>query len=509
MAETSGTVRLQTQHGTLVLDREILRGPDGCLYEASDVSAAADHAAARVFVFIPSGHAQQAYLERLRHIDRLARYGWLTPDSVEHDPRYGVTAVFRLDRGRLLDGVPDADLGGLGDRARTIGRLCHAVARGHDAEIYHGHIGPMTVVLDGQTPMLLDAPVGTSTPAGVRPPGRAAADIRALGELLRSLTEGVPCARAQRARLATIVAKASAEEASRRYPQVVRMGDELLAMAARPAASSRGRFVLASTAAAVVLAGTAWAAFRAGETRSSDKLDNAAGLLAAMDFEIRDRETRIQQLEEKFSTQRRLVSTTQDFFWFAEQRVGVTPYSTVAFNAIELLGWPELFTRSGADDRTILADRLLLAREFVRAGYQRADGLHLDVIMTELMVAVWELQAGEVGNAVATLERVIPNLESRCIASDPLLRGAMQLLEYTRDRAAGREASLAPGAEAWVVRLINNLGGDPRPIDAPGSKLDSTRLRFYDAVSLERDMDFTASVLMRKGIDGVLLTPGS
>ncbi len=255
--------------GPFEIEQEIGRGGMGVVYRARRVDGAFDQQVA--LKLLPAGPRsavlgqrfvrERQILARLTHpaIVRLLDGGvandgrpWLAMEFVE-----GVD-LSRACAERQLD---------LRTRVWLIVEICGAVAYAHSCLVVHRDLKPSNILVDAQgTPHLLDFGIArlddetdaartltamqALTPRYAAPEQLAgerattAADVYALGVVLRELVDSAPPGRGDRSarkELALIIAKASAAQSSRRYASVAMLGDDLSDwLGARPLRSGIG-----------------------------------------------------------------------------------------------------------------------------------------------------------------------------------------------------------------------------------------------------------------------------
>lgn len=509
MAVTEEPQIISTRTGTLSLVRVVLEGPEGSLHEALRSDADPYASRSRHLVYIPRPECRAAYQERLKKIERLTYDGWMVPDSIVRDARVGLAAIYRIEQGHPLSEATDAQLGSLRDRALLMASLCRVVAHGHDAEIFHGNISDALIICNGGYPMLIDAPVGKWEQAdGVKPRyGRATTDIRAVASLLAKLTlENEPSSRPPRnARLleeiAEIVATAQADEPRTRFVQITQLGDRLGSLHRMPERKPRAvSGPLGLAVAAALFCMIAGVGYWLGSGKRSDKVASLSAQLAAAERQLETEQQEVVRLEEKMFALPEIRNQVFQTLRHSD-KLGMIPDNILAFTTIEQLMWPIGYESSQLLSRLSFHQaRMQTAREFVNQHQAQNNGDHLEVLTTRLQLSIWEFEAGETQAAADTLRRLIPALEQACIPSDPLLIGAGQLLAYVSGLASGQIPDAPADYEPWVQRAIDIALSTPRGPGPYGQLIQSMEARMNDEINFERDMEFTRSVIEKRGI---------
>lgn len=162
-----------------------------------------------------------------------------------------------------------------------------------------------------------------------------------------------------------------------------------------------------------------------------------------------------------------------------------------------MLLWPLTGNDSRSSERRLefLEDRLTVTKRFVDDAYTRGNEHHLETMLAELSIGVWEVQAGRLDRARIYLDRVVPNLENSLSASDPMLLGARQLSEMVSDRPSPTGAASGHQLEPWVRNL---LGFGPVP-PAPGEARVIGILEALESPELaDRNKEFTRRMMERR-----------
>lgn len=524
MPEVLSQRQISTRSGILNLVRDVLEGPDGRLFEAVPQEPHSFDWRSRFLVFVPNPRARERYLQRLKIIEKLTYYGWAVPDCLVHDRVVGLAAVFQVQQGVVLSEASVHQLGDVRDRMLLVARLCRVVSHGHDAEVFHGNISEPLVICNGGFPLLIDAPVGDPIrqPGGAPTSGRAAADIRAVGELVSRLTsdpallDAGACEPGLSGELARIISAARADEPDARFVQIARMEDALRNAAERPRDLAprlgseragwwaRGAWRPVVAAAACLAIGTVGSLLLAGHRHSVEHAElraRAAEAEASM-LEYRGEADRLTVMMDKLPRSR---ARTADLLRYSDKR-GVVPDLLLAFSAVEQLRWPMGVEKSYLEDRLSFQEhRLILGRQFIDQAYSLSEERNLEVILTELMVSTWEFEAGEVAAAADTLRRVVPKLKAICPSDDPLAIGAAQLLDYTSQMAAGEDAQAHPAFEPWVQRIIDIAVSAHTNAAGPyGERFTTLAKRMDDEENYERDMEYTRMIRERMRSRGLL-----
>jgi hypothetical protein len=500
-------MKVTTRSGSLSLVREVLQGPEGRLFEAIPSETDAFAPRSRFLVFAPHPDCRSGYLERLKRIEHLTYHGWVVPDTIVHDPEFGLVAIYRLEQGVPISEATDSQLGGIGDRSLLIARLCRVVAHGHDAEVFHGNISDALVICNGGYPMLIDAPVGPEHARDTtHQTGRASADIRAMGALLAKLVldrapqSGRADAPGLLDEVARIVATATADEPHPRFVQISRMEDVLGAAIDPPRVLVRdSRFHWpAAVGVAAALAVAAWAGFLAIDRDRRDELAEVRARVAEAEVRLEDRRIEAERLAAKLHVLPDMRERALGMLRYSDEQ-GVVADSLLAFSATEQLLWPLGTEQSHLATRlSFQHERLVAGRQVIDKAYARSEEHNLEVILTELLVSTWEFETGEVSAAADTLRRVVPKLQAVCGRSDPLAVGAAQLLAYTSDLAADRPAVASQAYEPWVKRIIDIAVSARTKAAGPyGERYRPLAERLNDEENYERDMEFTRSVTER------------
>lgn len=512
MPETEQHLKIATRSGLLSNFRVVREGPSGRLYSAESTPDHALGPAARCLVYVPSHGTQAGYLERLKKIERLAYHGWMVPDSIVRDGALGLAAIYRIEHGIPISEATEEHLGGLTQRVLLMARLCRVVAHGHDMEIFHGQIAEDLVICNDGYPMLIDAPVAgdeSCTQESARC-GRATADIRAIGAILANITlgprtpqagEGEPADMADD--IGRIVRAAQADEPSARFIQVMEMADRLRSLTdnrphRKPRRSSRWKTWLGAAAAAAVVS---LAVFITAERRNGAEIQTLHARFAETESRLETQRQETVRLADKLDTLRTLQDRGFSMMRFSHPH-GVTPDSLLMFAAVEQILWPIGVERSHLESRlSFQSDRLLAGRRFIDEAYARSDDHNLEVILTELLVGTWELEAGEHHAANDTLGRVVPKLLAVARDGDPLAVGARQLMSYASDLASDRTLTTPPDYEEWVKRVIDIAAS----ASANGAGPYGERYRLFaeqpDCDEAEqRDLEFTRSLMKRKSL---------
>lgn len=508
MLETEKQLRIHTRNGSLTLVREVLRGPDGRLFEAIADQEDAYVSRSRFMVFAPSPDFVRPYIERLRLLERLTYHGWMVPDSVDRDPRMGLVAVYRIEGGLSLAEATDSELGGLEDRARLVARLCRVLAHGHDAEVFHGHISAALVICNGGYPMLIDAPVGQAdTPVLGGGRGRASADIRAIGSLLAKLTS-VRLAESARPQtsglqedLNRIAATAQAEEPHPRFVQVCRMEDELNAAIAAPrqARAASGLPWPAAMGLAACLTLAALACYFLLERSHRAEIAESQTRIAAAETEARTNAAEAQRVLALWNKDLETRMQVSDRLRYSNKR-GVVPDLLLAYSSFEQMRWPIGLDRSFIEHRlSFQRDRLDAGRRFIDESHARSEENNLEVMLTEVIVSTWEFELGEMTAAADTLRRVVPRLKHLCADTDPIAIGAEQLLTYVSDLAQTDTPVAHQHYEDWVKRIIDICVSAQTKVEGPyGEQYKYLPERLNDEENYERDMAYTRSIRERQ-----------
>lgn len=522
MLDTEKQLRIHTRNTSLTLVREVLRGPDGCLFEAIADKEDPYVSRSRFMVFVPSPDFVRPYIERLQLLERLTYHGWMVPDSVDRDPRMGLVAVYRIEGGLSLAEATDIELGGLEDRALLIARLCRVLAYGHDAEVFHGHISAPLIICNGGYPMLIDAPVGQTdeSAAGTKVlrggRGRASTDIRAIGCLLSSMTPD-PTLNTAKARAPTleddlrrIASTAMAEEPHPRYVQVSKMEDELNAAILAPRSTHSATrlswpaalglvacLMLAAIACYVLLERTHQSEIAESQTRiasaEAEARTHAAEAKRLMDLWTKDLDTR---------------SRVSDRLRYSD-KYAITPDLLLGFSMTEQMRWPIGIDGSFIEYRlSFQRDRVGAARQFVDEAYARAEENNIEVMLTEVMLSTWEFEIGEIAAAADTLRRVVPRLKKICADTDPIAIGADQLLAYVSDLAQNNTSIAHQHYEDWVKRIIDiGVSAQTKVAGPYGEQFKYLSDRLNDEENYERDMEFTRAVMERRRARGLQVGP--
>jgi serine/threonine protein kinase len=216
--------------------QEIGRGGMGVVYEARDLSLQREVAVKVVATELP-GHFADRLLAEACIVARL-----------EHPGIVPVHAAGVLDDGRAwyaMQRVRGVDLhtwmkgdGAAPERLRIFLRICEPVAFAHSQGIVHRDLKPGNVMIgEFGSVLVMDwglaaagvAPAPAGTPGFMSPEQLAgedcspAADVFALGAILRLLTEGTRPPR----RLAAIISKATHRDAGQRYPDATALADDV------------------------------------------------------------------------------------------------------------------------------------------------------------------------------------------------------------------------------------------------------------------------------------------
>lgn len=512
MLDSEQELKIATRNGLLSNFKVMREGPAGSLYSAETTPAQGSAGPARCFVYIPSQGARAGYLERLKKIERLAYHGWMIPDSIVRDESLGLAAIYRIEHGTPLSEATEEQLGSLTQRVLLTARLCRVIAHGHDMEIFHGRLAEDLVICNDGYPMLIDAPVGNEESCAQEPApcGRAATDMQAIGAILTNLTLGPRTLRPEEDEpadmlddIGRIVRAAYADEHSTRFIQVMEMADRLRSLADnRPHRvqyrGSRWKTWLGAATAAAVVSLTV---FIMAERKNGHEIRVLHARVAEAESQLEAQRHETARLADKLDILPSLQDRGFDMMRFSHQH-GVTPDSLLMFAAMEQILWPIGVERSHLASRlSFQSDRLLAGRRFIDEAYARSDDHNLEVIVTELLVGTWELEAGEYHAASDTLGRVVPKLVVIARDDDPLAVGARQLMSYASDLANNRLLTTPSDYEVWVKRVIDVANSAMTNAAGPYGELYRPFAEQTDCDETEQhNLEFTRSIMKRESL---------
>lgn len=500
---------IDTRFGPLTLESQLVGGRDGQLWRAT-LGSQPEGNRSLYFAFLPLPHAEAECLERIRHLTPIASAGWATPDSIVRSPATGTAIVYRFQREST---IADAVTSGMFENREAglafCARLCDALAHLHARGMHHGTVTDEVILVStGCQPLVLDAPVGPAVASqssartdGSRPD--SAVDIRAVAGLVGRLkVQSAGKARGQHGHAATdeldrVLIKAAAAGGPNGYVQVCELRDDLAALT-RPTAASPRRFWPAALAAGLlIMSGLSFLAFSLGRQDGLARQQRAAEFESDAKQRLAAAESRVADLEKQSEVHRSLVKAVRDDLLFARNGQSLGSNTIAAWSSLEMLLWPLTGNDSRSSERRLefLEDRLTVTKRFVDDAYTRGNEHHLETMLAELSIGVWEVQAGRLDRARIYLDRVVPNLENSLSASDPMLLGARQLSEMVSDRPSPTGAASGHQLEPWVRNL---LGFGPVP-PAPGEARVIGILEALESPELaDRNKEFTRRMMERR-----------
>lgn len=512
----------------LTLTRCLRAGTGGEFWEAITADRPTPEAGshprpdALVFVFKGTMHDFRA---RLGRIAELAGFGWRLPDAVTQARGIGVVAIYTVshtpDLGRWLAASPAP---ARPDVIALFADMCNALAAAHAAHMSHDHLGSDCVLVEGGKPLIIDLPLGEvsvgehawaqESGGDPAPPPRLAGarDIRAMGVgLWSSLDRWASGARAGDHRNPTltgsgfepvedILGRAAANGTARGYTQISRMATDLeRLLTPAPATRPSGRWVgPACVACAALLAGVGVLFAYTGltgartlpvETEESPRLVRVQADLA----EARSRNTELTALIDR---RERAIGSLAETLHYSNYRPEPSKQSLAAWSMVEMLIWPIGEDQPSFERRiNFQRERLENARRIVSESYATADSEHIDAMLAELCLAAWEFQLGHAGRAAPALESLLPRLSGRLQPSDPLLKGANQLLSHARSAVNGETVTPEPGDEPWVRTLFTPAtpATDPHGGTGYGGTISLARVAMSDPAheTLVADLEYT------------------
>lgn len=500
---------IDTRFGPLALETQLVGGRDGQLWRAT-LESQSDGGRSLCFAYLPMPHAEAECLERIRMLTPFASAGWATPDSIVRSPLTGTAIVYRFQRETTIS---DAVTNGVfEDREAGLAfcaRLCDALAHLHARGLHHGTvIDDVVLVATGCQPLVLDAPAGPAmaSESSARTDGsrsEAVGDIRAVADLIgRFQVASTGRARGQHGHpakdeLDRVLTKAAAAGGPNGYVQICELRDDLIALALPRPASSRRLWPAAAAAGVLVISGLSVLSFSLGRQDGLQRQQRAAEFESDAVQRLAAAESRVADLEKQSEIHRSMVKAVRDDLLFASNGQSLGSNTLAAWSSLEMLLWP----LTGNDSRTIerrldfLEDRLTVAKRFVDDAYARGNEHHLETMLAELSIGVWETQAGRLDRARIYLDRVVPNLENSLSASDPMLAGARQLSEMVSNRQLPTGAASSKHLEPWVRNL---LGFGPIP-PAPGEARVIGILEALENPELaDRNKEFTRRMMERR-----------
>ena len=510
--------------------RCLIQSRSGRLWEAERINPDGDPI--RSLIIVLEAEDDQAFRERVVTIDRLGPHGWASPRVVARDTGGRRQVVFELNDDVLLDewaGGPRNEA----DRLRLALTLADGVDRAHEAGISHGRLSPSCVAVGADGPRLIDLPLGPpASPDAVRDDrwtgpwerrdeGGVLGDRRRLAAGMYWLLTGRP-ARDDRDHQATLVRGGCSDafagmiargfdpaaEPASAAALVRRIGAELApAPPEKAEGSTPSRLRGAGLAAAIACVGVlGFVAGQSGKSKIADSYERAA---IAYEAAAVEKDALIDELEQREALRRRAIGSVQDTLAYREYGAGITPNTLHLLGLIEMLTWPLDGSEESVNGRAKLhAERMKVARTLVDRAHIAADAEHIEVMLTELALGSWLFQSGKHAEAAVVLGGVSGRLQDRLQPSDPMRRGAEQLLQLAVDTALKDDPRFAAGLEPWVARILAN------PLDA-----DSSRDAFEDFASISvairgeasqalarEDFEFTMRMQQRL-IDKKLLNP--
>lgn len=501
---------IETRFGPLALETQLVGGRDGQLWRAT-LESESDDNRSLYFAYLPQPHAEAECLERIRHLKLIASAGWATPDSIVQNPSTGTAILYRLQReSTIADAMTHGVLDGREAFLAFCARLCDSLAHWHALGLHHGMIVEQVILVSGGCqPLILDAPVGSALIAdgtarveGVRQD--SALDIQAVSNLIRHLTSASHSKTRDHHKddasneLATLLNKASAAGGPNGYVQICELRDDLVDLARPRAGSSRRTWPVVVAAGLLVMSGLSGLAFSLGRQEGLGRQQRAAESMAEVIQSLAVAESRLADLERQSEVHRSMVKAVREDLLFASNGRSLGSNTLTAWSSLEMLLWP----LSDNDPRHVerrrlelLQDRLAVTKRFVDDAYSRGNDHHLETMLAELSIGVWETQAGRFDLARTYLDRVVPNLENSLSASDPMLLGARQLSEMVSNRQSQSGAASGNHLEPWVRNLLG-LGVNP---PATGERRVIGILEALENPELaDRNKEFTRRVMERR-----------
>lgn len=507
-----------TPRGLLTLQAPVLRGQDGQLWQAR-LDAVSNEVSCRYLVYLPMPHAEADFLERVRQLSTIASSGWVVPDAVVQEGSLGHLVVYRFEReSSLAEAISQGELDTKEAALAFCTRLCAGLANLHALGLHHGMVVEKLIhVSPGCNPQIIDAPIGPPLGSDVLQKNEgevtgSLGDIRCtaglIGRLLARLQE---MSGEQTPRLSPeierILSRAKAAGARNGYVQICELRDDLIALARPRRFSARTMSLAAAAGVLVVAAVSLVSGVGVGRQSGLQALRDTERELAAAVVRVSGAETRLAELEKQAEIHRSMVKAIRDDLVFGSNGQSLGSNTLAAWSSLEMLLWP----LSGEDAvsverrRSFLEDRLTVARRFVDDSYARGNERHIETMLAELSISVWEAQAGRFDHARVYLDRVVPRLEDSLATSDPLLRGARQLAAFVVNEQVRRDTTPRNDLEPWVRNMI----GVHMPEDHSASAgVMGIAEAFQVPSRIGRNLAFTRQVSAhRKGLEPSVPTP--